>query len=60
MGATTGTHHGHIHPRRRRGELAHIRTGGEFDDVDNIEVPGSHTGLSLNPSVWFLLAKKLA
>ena len=33
---------------------------GEFDDVDNIEVPGSHTGLSLNPSVWFLLAKKLA
>ena len=33
---------------------------GYFKQVDNIEVLGSHIGLTLNASVWYWIAKKLA
>jgi pimeloyl-ACP methyl ester carboxylesterase len=32
---------------------------GEHSQVQNIEVWGSHCGLTLNPTVWFLLAERL-
>lgn len=32
---------------------------GEYAQVQNIEVWGSHCGLTLNPTVWFLLAERL-
>jgi pimeloyl-ACP methyl ester carboxylesterase len=33
---------------------------GKFDHTQNIQVWGSHCGLSMNPMVWFLLAERLA
>ena len=32
---------------------------GEHQQTQNIEVWGSHCGLTLNPTVWFLLAERL-
>jgi pimeloyl-ACP methyl ester carboxylesterase len=33
--------------------------GGEHQHAQNIEVWGSHCGLTFNPTVWFLLAERL-
>ncbi|HLS98499.1 MAG: alpha/beta hydrolase [Porticoccaceae bacterium] len=33
---------------------------GGHERTENIEVHGSHTGLTLNPAVWYLLADRLA
>lgn len=33
---------------------------GYFQNVDNIEVVGSHVGLTLNAATWYWIAKKLA
>ncbi len=33
---------------------------GRFPHVQNIQVWGSHCGLTINPMVWFLLAERLA
>ncbi|RLQ22786.1 alpha/beta fold hydrolase [Seongchinamella sediminis] len=35
------------------------RQGGAHPNVHNIEVPGSHIGLNVNPVVWYWVAKKL-
>jgi pimeloyl-ACP methyl ester carboxylesterase len=34
--------------------------GGYYQNAHNIQVPGSHIGLTLNPLVWYWLARKLA
>ena len=33
---------------------------GRYDNAQNIQVWGSHCGLTINPMVWFLLAERLA
>ncbi len=33
---------------------------GDYDNTQNIQVWGSHCGLTMNPMVWFLLAERLA